>query len=95
MPTAQASATLLQELLVYATDLEHAPASIDYFATSLPTMLLFNDDLQARQVLRARFLQAQARFGLGERVVAKHLVEEVLVQDPSHAMAADLLSLMQ
>ena len=40
---------LLRDLLAYAQDLEKAPATIDYFATSLPTMLLFDDDLQRRQ----------------------------------------------
>ena len=43
------------------------PAKIDYFATSLPTMLLFDDDLQLRQETTALFLQAQARLGLGEK----------------------------
>ncbi len=41
---------LLQELKEYAERLLVTPAKIDYFATSLPTMLLFDDDLQARQV---------------------------------------------
>lgn len=56
-------------------------------------MLLFDDDLQVRQVGRARFLQAQARWGLGEREAARALLEEVLARDPSHAMAADLLTM--
>lgn len=56
---------LLQELEEYARELESQPAKIDYFATSLPTMLLFNDDLQARRQNEAKFLQAQAARGLG------------------------------
>jgi len=37
---------LTRSLAEYADALEAEPASIDYFATSLPTMLLFNDDPQ-------------------------------------------------
>lgn len=89
----QASTSLLEDLLAFATKLERTPPTIDYFATSLPTMLLFDDDLQARNVQRARFLQAQALWGLGDRPAAKVLLEEVLARDPSHAMAADLLTM--
>src|SRR5207244_172492 len=50
---------LLRDLLAYARKLRAEPAKIDYFATSLPTMLLFDDDLQFRQETTALFLQAQ------------------------------------
>ncbi len=41
---------LLERLLAHAQALAEAEARVDYFATSLPTMLLFHDDLQERQV---------------------------------------------
>ena len=83
--------SLLKSLLSYARKLEKTPAKIDYFATSLPTMLLFDDDLDQRQETTALFLQAQARLGLGETAKARRLLKKVLVRDPSHALAADLL----
>ena len=86
------SARFLRDLLAYARDLEKQPARIDYFATSLPTMLLFDDDLQARQTTTARFLEAQALLGLGQRKRARALLADVLRRDPTHALAADLLS---
>ncbi len=46
---------------------EGTGAKIDYFATSLPTMLLFDDDLQFRQETTALFLQAQAHLGFGQK----------------------------
>ena len=82
---------LFRALLSYARDLARQPAKIDYFATSLPTMLLFNDDLDARQGTTALFLEAQARLGLGEKVAARRLLRTVLKRDPNHAFAADLL----
>jgi len=83
---------LFSELLGYALALERAPAKIDFFATSLPTMLLFEDDLKLRQQTTALFLQAQARLGLGEHASARALLQQVLERDPNHAMASDLLN---
>ena len=57
---------LFRELLAYARKFQRSRAKIDYFATSLPTMLFFDDDLQFRQETTALFLQAQARLGLGQ-----------------------------
>jgi hypothetical protein len=81
---------LLHDLLAYAKGLEKAHAEIDYFATSLPTMLLFEDDIQDRQEMTALFLQAQAWAGLGKRRKAQALLAAVLDRDPAHALAADL-----
>ena len=66
-------------------------AHIDYFATSLPTMLLFEDDLQQRQDAAANPMLAQARLGLGDAAGARRHLEEVLRRDPNHPRAADLL----
>ena len=80
---------LLKELLAYGRNLENAPAKIDYFATSLPTMLLFEDDPARRQKTTALFLQAQAQFGLGQAAQGRKLLQAVLKRDPNHALAAD------
>lgn len=82
---------MFRDLLAYAQDLQKAAAKIDYFATSLPTMLLFDDDLQFRQETKALFMRAQARLGLGQKGKARNLLRTVLQRDPNHAMAADLI----
>jgi len=87
----EAEATqMLEGLEAYAEELAETEAKIDYFATSLPTMLLFEDDLQRRQENTARFLHAQAALGLGRIDEAKALWAEVLNVDPNHVMALDL-----
>jgi Tfp pilus assembly protein PilF len=83
---------LFLDLLGYARKLQNQPAKIDYFATSLPTMLLFDDDLKFRQETAALFLQAQAQLGLGKKAQAQALLRTVLRRDPNHALAADLLA---
>jgi tetratricopeptide (TPR) repeat protein len=83
---------LFRALLAYAQKLQKTPATIEYFATSLPTMLLFDDDLQFRQETLALFLQAQARLGLGFKGQARALLKTVLKRDPNQALAADFLN---
>ncbi len=84
---------LLRGLMAHARKLAKAKAGIDYFATSLPTLLLFDDDLQARQTTTARFLEAQALLALGRKASAHKLLAEVQALDPNHSHAADLLLL--
>jgi len=57
--------TLFQGMLAYATKMLTQPASIDYFATSLPTLLLFDEDLEERQRTEAERLVSLANKGLG------------------------------
>jgi len=80
---------LFRDLMAYAQRLQKSQYKIDYFATSLPTMLLFDDDLQYRQETTALFMHAQAQLGLGNKSAAKNLLQKVLRRDPNHALAAD------
>ena len=61
-------------------------------ATSLPTMLLFEEDIEIRQHITATFLKAQALLGLGEDVEAHAALAEVHRLDRAHAAACDLRS---
>jgi tetratricopeptide (TPR) repeat protein len=83
--------SLLTALLAYARELASTEAKIDYFATSLPTMLLFEDDIQLRQETHAKFLEAQALLGLGRKDEANACLVAVLTRDPNHALAEDFL----
>lgn len=81
---------LARELLQYARKLARTEPRIDYFATSLPAMLLFHDDLGKRNAITALFLEAQAALALGSSRRGQRLLNLVLQLDPSHASAADL-----
>jgi tetratricopeptide (TPR) repeat protein len=81
---------LFAKVLKYADDLESRQAVIDFFATSLPTMLLFEEDIDIRQKLSAAFLRAQAKIGLGEEDGISSL-RSVLARDPNHIGAIDML----
>jgi tetratricopeptide (TPR) repeat protein len=88
----QEAAALFAAILSHAEALEKENPKIDYFATSLPTMLLFDEDLQRRQQVTATFLRAQAFLGLGRNSEAQPALDEVLRLDPFHAAARDLLT---
>jgi tetratricopeptide (TPR) repeat protein len=85
------AASLLGNILEYAEQLERQTPKVDYFATSLPAMLLFEDDLEKRNRIEALFLRGQAFFGQGKSVEAVRSFKEVLELDRNHAGAADLL----
>ncbi len=75
----------------YADTLENESPQIDYFATSIPTMLLFREDLVRRNLIEAKFLRAQAYLGLDRKAEALALLHSVLEMDHSQIRAADLL----
>lgn len=81
---------LLIELDFYARKLASERPRIDYFATSLPSMLLFEEDLDKRNQMTAKLLEAQAAAGLDEVDKASRLLNEVLTSDPNHSAAWDL-----
>jgi hypothetical protein len=69
-------------------------ARIDCVATSLPTMLLFTDDLQRRHETRA-IPPGAGQAGLGNTDEALGLLGEVFDRDANHALVADLRSALR
>ena len=56
---------ILDNIRTYAEALLNKRASIDYFATSLPTMLIFEDDIQQRQDISAYIMLSQVHMARG------------------------------
>jgi tetratricopeptide (TPR) repeat protein len=78
-------------LAAHAQALLATSAKIDYFATSLPTMLLFDEDIDQSKNVSATVMLAQALLAAGQTDDATRLLQNVLHINPSHAVAADLL----
>ncbi|CAN5844353.1 DUF5107 domain-containing protein [soil metagenome] len=87
----QAALALLRELLRAATRRASQEVRIDYFATSLPTFLLFEDDLELRNRVTCRYLQGLALAGLGRQRAAARAFRDVLALDVNHLPAAQRL----
>ena len=81
---------LVDGLAAFVDALRRTPATVDYFATSLPTMLLFNEDMEAVKDTTVMILEAQLAILGGERARADALVEDALRREPSRAIALAL-----
>ena len=78
-------------LAEYVELLARTPATIDYFATSLPALMLFDDDPQRQRDLTIELLRAQLALLAGDTVTARRHLDAVMEADPSHELAGDLV----
>ncbi len=88
---AQQARTILRDLAGYARAQSAVEPKIDYFATSLPNFLLFDDDLGKRNRIECAFLAALAHLGMGETASAQQQLEQVLAEDPNHLAAIEIV----
>lgn len=83
---------LLTEMQAFAWKQMEAEARIDYFATSLPNLLLFEDDLQKRSRVEGLFLLALSELGMRNTERATALLNEVLSLDCNQLAAQQELA---
>jgi tetratricopeptide (TPR) repeat protein len=85
--TAQAEEQL-SRLATEAREQAKAEVRIPYFATSLPTLLLFDDDLGERSRQEAGYLEGLASLGQGRKPAARTRFMTLLDARPDHLDAA-------
>ena len=85
---------LFQSLKEFARAKLGETAKIDYFATSLPDLLVFNEDLQARRDAENRLLLALAHHGLGETDAAKVELARMFEFTNTNLHAIDLAGIL-
>ncbi|MEO8906543.1 MAG: DUF5107 domain-containing protein, partial [Microbacteriaceae bacterium] len=78
-------------LETYLNDLRKAVPEVDYFATSLPGLLLFADDLITRRDRLVALLSAQLAVLKNDEESARMLLDTLLDADPGHPVARDLV----
>jgi tetratricopeptide (TPR) repeat protein len=78
----------LTQLRAAAQEQGRSEVRIPYFATSLPSLLLFDDDLTRRAREEARYLEALALLGQGRRQGARARLVSLLAVRPDHLDAA-------
>jgi len=81
---------LLKKIKAFAEAKLKEKVQIDYFATSLPLLLVFEDNMQKRNTTDAKFLIALAELGLGNYKVSAALTIEILELNSMHVGAIDL-----
>lgn len=72
------------KLMDYAEKHIFDEIKIDYFAVSLPDFLVFEDDLDRRNVIHCRYMRGLGLLGLGRTQEAAEELEIVLEMEPSH-----------
>lgn len=86
------AARLLDGLATWAEQLDRSVPSVDYFATSLPSLLLFTEDLARRQRVEVSVLRAQVALLRGQPDEAQRQLDGALTLDPNHPRARQLAS---
>ncbi|PJJ62292.1 DUF5107 domain-containing protein [Compostimonas suwonensis] len=85
-----AAARLVDRLEQYITTLGETPATIDYFATSLPSMLLFREDLSLRQRVTVTVVEAQIALFRRDPGTARVLLDSAIADDPANILVPTL-----
>ena len=65
---------------------------MDYFAVSLPDLLIWEDSLDLKNEIHCKYMLALGYYGLGEKEKAKRYLEEVESLDNNHQGVTSLLS---
>ncbi len=72
---------IFNNLLNYADNNINSSPEVDYFAVSLPNLLIFEDDLVLRNKIHLLYISALGNMGLGNFSEAENKLNEVLVLD--------------
>jgi len=79
---------IFQRFIDFGTQHMNDEIRIDYFAVSLPDMLVFDIDINRRNYVFCNYLIALGKMGLGEVEQGKQLLQKVLEMDDNHQGAA-------
>jgi tetratricopeptide (TPR) repeat protein len=76
--------TIFNKLVQFGKQHINDEVKIDYFAVSLPNLLIFDDDLNVRNKAHCRYIQGLGYLGLQQLDKAKQAFAEVLELDAEH-----------
>lgn len=75
---------IFQKLVAYGQVHLNDDVQMDYFAVSLPTFLVFDEDLNTRNRIHCHYITALGELGLGNLVAAQAEFDKVLALDANH-----------
>ncbi len=81
--TAEAEA-IFYKLVEYGQNHLAEDVQMDYFAVSLPTFLVFDEDLNLRNRIHCHYMMGLGQLGLGQLTAAHQQFEQVLALDANH-----------
>lgn len=73
-----------RKLLAYAAAHLNDEVKIDFFAVSLPDLMIFDDDLQLRNIIHCHYMAGLGFLGIGDLEQSLERMTLILSMDPSH-----------
>ena len=84
-----------EKLVAYAKKHLNDHVTIDYFAVSLPDLMIWEDDLDKRNKIHCLYMQGLGLLGLDKKAEAEEVFESVLFEEKSHSGVTIHLSLLK
>ncbi|MCD0471909.1 DUF5107 domain-containing protein [Flavobacterium sp. JAS] len=84
-----------EKLVAYAKKNLNDHVTIDYFAVSLPDLMIWEDDLDKRNKIHCLYMQGLGLLGLDKKAEAEEVFESVLSEEKSHSGVTIHLSLLK
>ncbi|MFQ6601067.1 DUF5107 domain-containing protein [Flavobacterium sp. C3NV] len=84
-----------EKLVAYAKKHLNDHVTIDYFAVSLPDLMIWEDDLDKRNKIHCLYMQGLGLLGLDKKAEAEEVFESVLSEEKSHSGVTIHLSLLK
>lgn len=75
---------IFQKLVEYGQAHLNDHVTLDYFAVSLPTFLVFDEDLDQRNQIHCHYLMGLGHLGLGDTTLAQAHFNHILALDANH-----------
>ena len=86
---------IFQKLISHGKQHIGNEVKIDYFAVSLPDLLIFDDDLSARNTIHCSFMMALGSLGMRDFSAAKSQLQAILEMEAMHFGAKTHLALAE
>jgi tetratricopeptide (TPR) repeat protein len=87
--------SLFHKLINYGKQHVFEHQVMDYFAVSLPDLLIWDDSLDVKNEIHCKYMLALGYYGMGDKEKAQKYLEEVEALDNNHQGIQQLRSLME
>ena len=91
----QRAAGIFNKLIAYGQQHMNDDIKLDYFAVSLPDLMVFDTNLNGKNRIHCLYLMALGNLGLNNRVESSFYLEETLKADAAHLGAITHLRLIE
>ena len=92
---AKEAGSRFNKLVTYGEKHYYDHVMIDYFAVSLPDLMIFDEDLDKKNRFHCTYMMALGNIGLGSFDEAESQLKKILAEDPNHAGAKDHLGFLK